>query len=153
MSLTFIGVGSAFNGRLGNCSAFLDYGKNKILFDCGELVFHTLKQADKLSGDFHIFISHNHPDHCGSLGSLIFYLYFVNKSKPIIYGNTDLQTILTLQGVRPELYFFVDINSKPVFEFPKSGFEPDNYLITLLILGLLSLTYIPMLHALHLMLL
>lgn len=67
----------------GNTSAFLksDDGKNMMLIDCGEKVFSDLKKYRLLDGveNIHLYLTHLHPDHAGSLGTLIYYMYYMVK--------------------------------------------------------------------------
>lgn len=126
--LKFIGIGSAFN-PLCNTSAFLDHGKDKILFDCGETVFATLNGSDFWTGHTSVFITHNHPDHIGSLGSFIFYSFYIKKDRPTIYGNSDLKLILNMMGVRDEFFDFVNINSFRTKTFDEKGPLKDGYII------------------------
>jgi len=107
----FIGNGSCFNTASGSNSAFIDCGDKKILFECGESVYARLNGTWFWDGiqEVHVFISHNHGDHMGSLGSLIFYAYWAKKVKMFVYGDHNLKTILTLQGVDEKYYVFNDM--------------------------------------------
>jgi len=125
----FIGVGSAFNTTLGNTSAFLDYGNDKILFDSGETVFSALNRSEFWTGHNTVFITHNHPDHIGSLGSFIFYAFYIKKDRPTVYGNSDLKVILNLMGVREEFFDFVDIKTIKTVTFDRKGSLKDGYVV------------------------
>jgi len=128
--LNFIGIGSAFNTKAGNTSAFLNCGSDKILFDCGETVFASLKDSEFWTGHTNVFVTHNHPDHIGSLGTFIFYSFYLKKDRPTIYGDQNLKTILTMMGVRDEMFNFVDVNSKKIFTFKDKGALKEDYLIS-----------------------
>lgn len=116
--LNFLGYGSAFNLKCGNTAAYMNYGDDRILIDCGETVFSRLKDSDFWGGHVHVFVTHNHPDHIGSLGSLIFFNYFVKKRETAVYGNKETREILTMQGCYPDLYNFVEIVPKKTYSFP-----------------------------------
>ena len=79
--LKFIGTGSAFNTKLGNTSAYIKDNNTLLLIDCGELTFARILSLNLLDdvNEVHIAITHTHPDHIGSLGSLIFYCFFIKK--------------------------------------------------------------------------
>lgn len=127
--LRFIGVGSAFNTSLGNSSAFLDYGKDKIIFDCGETVFAALNGSEFWTGHNTVFTTHNHPDHVGSLGTFIFYAFYIKKDKPTVYGNADLKVILNLMGVRDEFFNFIDIKTIKTVTLEQKGVLKDGCVI------------------------
>lgn len=115
-ALKFLGRGSAFNVEEGNTSAY--FIKDNILFliDCGETVFYELKSCNKLQHlikehdikDIHVYITHLHSDHIGSLSSLIYYCYYVLGMEIKIHYpdidrfyfgyNSPLIQLLTLQG-------------------------------------------------------
>lgn len=76
--LKFVGTGSAFNTARGNNSAYILEGDTLILIDCGATTFDRLKSSGILDNvvNIHIYITHTHDDHVGSLGSLILYHYY-----------------------------------------------------------------------------
>ena len=105
MKLKFIGTGSAFNTKLGNTSAYIKENNTLLLLDCGELTFDRILSLNLLSdvSEVHIAVTHTHPDHIGSLGSLIFYCYFIKKIKPIFYAaNSDFIELLEIMGITEE---------------------------------------------------
>lgn len=110
--LNFIGIGSAFNTKLGNTSAFLKNGNNIILIDCGGQVFSKLKEKKLLDNleKISIILTHTHSDHIGSLGELIAYSYFMLKIKVrIIYPDKKvIETILNLMGINRDFYNLED---------------------------------------------
>lgn len=74
--LKFLGIGSSFAVKNENTSAFyIDKGTLN-LFDCGESIFKVAKEKNIFNdvNSVNIFLTHTHSDHCGSLGTLVFYL-------------------------------------------------------------------------------
>jgi len=67
--LKFIGIGSAFNTKLGNTSAYIKQNGVLLLIDCGELTFDRILKMNLLDdvNEVHIAVIHTHPDHIGSL--------------------------------------------------------------------------------------
>lgn len=110
--LTFLGFGSAFNTELDNTSAFYKKDGNMLLIDCGGTVFTKLIDNNILDDvkNIWIAITHLHDDHCGSLSSLIFYMYFVKNIKAhVIFTDIDdfdssLIEILKIQCVLEDMY-------------------------------------------------
>ena len=82
--LKFIGTGSAFNTELGNTSAYIKQDQTLFILDCGETAFTRMKQLNIFEDvkNVYIAITHMHPDHVGSLGSLVFYLNIFYISFP-----------------------------------------------------------------------
>ncbi len=108
--LKFLGVGSCFNTKLGNTSAYYIEDDKLTLFDCGESIFERIVNKDLLKGikQVDIYITHLHSDHVGSLPSLIFYLHFIKGIKPTIwFPNEDIVKWLELGNVPEELYDYM----------------------------------------------
>ncbi|WBW96883.1 MBL fold metallo-hydrolase [Oceanirhabdus sp. W0125-5] len=112
--LFFTGIGSAFNPKLGNNSAFIKKNKNLILIDCGGTVFSRLQELNMLDrvDKVYIIITHTHPDHVGSLGEVIFYLYNILKKKAtVIYPNKEfIQRFLSNIGATTKQYYLESEN-------------------------------------------
>lgn len=110
--LDFIGIGSAFNGELGNNSAFIKNGKSLLLIDCGGTVFTTIEKNNFLKDleNIYVVITHTHLDHVGSLGDLIFYNYYIlKKNTRIFYPHKEtLDSFLKIAGVGQEMYSIGD---------------------------------------------
>lgn len=97
MKIRQIGNGGAFNFNQTNSSFLIKTDEdNFLLFDCGRNVIDKLHKIDgEKTGpdDFsftklkYIYISHMDDDHIGSLKSLVYYLFFIIKIKPIIIIN------------------------------------------------------------------
>lgn len=106
--IKFLGIGGAFNTKLGNNSGYIKSGDSMLLIDCGGTVFSRLRELNLLEDvkNIHIVITHTHPDHVGSLGDLIFYCHYILKIKPYIYfpENNVLENLLTLIGVKSNMY-------------------------------------------------
>ena len=107
-TLKFIGIGSAFNSKLGNTSAYIKDNDNLLLIDCGEDVFEKILEMNLLDNvnKVNILITHFHSDHVGSLSSLIFYCTLILKKKANVYypHEDKLQELLLLQGASQEHY-------------------------------------------------
>lgn len=78
MELNFLGCGSAWCPELGNTAAWFCSGDTLFLLDCGETVFRAAYTADILNQVRRavILITHMHSDHCGSLPTMVAYLYY-----------------------------------------------------------------------------
>ena len=125
------GIGSAFNTSLGTNSAYFIVDKTLFLFDCGDSTFGKLKESEVLQNieKIIILITHCHPDHISSTGSLVFYLHYINKMKTedieIIVGNSDtaykLSIILLYSGVPIDMYTMT-VNNQ-IFPNMREGIE------------------------------
>lgn len=109
--LKFIGNGSAFNTSRGNTSAYMTMGSELIIIDCGEDVFSRLRRLDVLekASRVHVFITHLHSDHVGSLSSLIYYLYYkvygMDRSRICVYyPDSKIVDFLNLLGTNENFY-------------------------------------------------
>lgn len=112
--LQFLGVGSAFNIEDYNTSAYYKENGKMLLIDCGETVFEQIIKNGVLDdvNNINLLISHTHTDHVGSLGTLIYYLFYEKNIIPNIIINNDLNYIITLEqflkivGVNNRMYNF-----------------------------------------------
>jgi ribonuclease BN (tRNA processing enzyme) len=113
--LKFLGRGSAFNSKEGNTSAFIKKDNNLLLIDCGEDIFDRCIEAKLLDGVdiINVLITHLHPDHVGSLGTFIFYCYYMKNLRINVYYEdvNTLELLLSLQGVDRSQYN-LDVCSK-----------------------------------------
>ena len=92
MKVTVIGTGSAFSPENTNTSFVVETKKGQtVLVDCGYNVFGTLKKdyPELLAKIDHVLITHLHDDHIGSLGTLVFYKYFVEGRRDFFIISTD----------------------------------------------------------------
>ncbi|MEG0297340.1 MAG: MBL fold metallo-hydrolase [Clostridium sp.] len=122
--IDFMGMGSAFNTKLGNTSAFVEKGKDLILIDCGCTVFHKIQELNLLKGkeNINIIITHTHPDHAGSLGDIIFYVYYILKNRVNIFhpNKEHMENFLSCIGVNKDMYVLNSLD-KVVIEADEIG--------------------------------
>ena len=120
--LKFIGIGSAFNTAEGNTSAYIK--KNGILFliDCGSANFHFMKESGFLDDveEIHVYITHTHSDHIGSLGDLILYMYYAKgeiKNRVTVYAVSEIgvDKYLMMNGVALPCYNFEPLDEHGSF--------------------------------------
>lgn len=104
--LHFLGDGSAFNVDSNNTSAYIKKGDAMILFDCGERICNVIIKAGILGGvkRLHLFITHTHSDHIGSLEGFIYYIhYFTDIELSVYYPHTSrLDKMMRMQGLEFE---------------------------------------------------
>jgi hypothetical protein len=81
VDVLFLGTGGAFDLAEKNSSVLLKTARGGILIDCGSTVFSELQSKKLLDDINYVFITHTHEDHIGSLSTLIYYKYFVQKQK------------------------------------------------------------------------
>lgn len=102
--IKFLGIGSAFNVKLGNTSMYVKQDNVLLLIDCGESIFEKILEHNILNNitDVNVLITHLHSDHIGSLSSLIFYCYYKLNIVPNIYfdDKEQLYDILKLMGTK-----------------------------------------------------
>ena len=119
--LKFIGIGSAFNTKLGNTGAFIRKQRSLLLIDTGGTVFQRVQELNLLNDmdRLTVIITHTHPDHVGSLGDFVFYTYYILHMKPVVIfpGRELLQQLLECVGVTNSMY---DLISD--FELPPETF-------------------------------
>ena len=123
--LTFLGRGAAFNPAEGNTSAYIREKDRMLLLDCGESVFERLAATRVLEGllEINILISHLHSDHCGSLGTLVYYCHFVVGCRVNIVlpkgheaYTASVQSLLSLFGLSEDWYRCIDVSELQEFE-------------------------------------
>lgn len=98
-----LGTGNLFTSHLTNTSFLVEQIPKVIgttpvthtLIDCGYNVFDKLLNgfcSHYYLSDLDVYITHNHPDHIGGLGALIYYRYFFyNKLTRIYTGERNKQ--------------------------------------------------------------
>ncbi len=125
MNIEFLGIGSAWNIKYDNTSAYIKKDNKMILIDCGESIARKIIKDNILDNieELYILISHTHSDHVGSLGTLLFYSTYNKgiKNKIVLPDNkeyiTDLKTYLKLVDISSEIEF-IDANTlKEIFKF------------------------------------
>lgn len=110
MDLQFIGLGSCFNPAMENTNAYFTIGKKLFLIDCGETAYpiHWKLPELKCCNEISVVITHLHADHCGSLGSLISYCYYILQKKITVYHPLEtIVQLLDLMGINHECYTWV----------------------------------------------
>jgi len=108
MLLKFLGLGSAFNVKLGNTASYFENENSIFFIDCGGITFSKILDNNLIDNNKNITIvvTHMHSDHVGSLGDLILYCYYCKEIKPtIVFPNIDnITNYLSMVGVKPEYY-------------------------------------------------
>jgi ribonuclease BN (tRNA processing enzyme) len=125
--LKFVSTGGMFDYQLGNSSAIVQLGEEKILIDCGYTVFKDLSQKKLLDDIDYLLLTHLHGDHAGSLHPAI--LHWANKRKTkikIIYPTEGFKSVL-----ESYLNMFLVTVDKYVDFLPISDFKNIGYLDTL----------------------
>ncbi len=120
MKLDFIGIGGAFNPKLGSNCAYIKE-KDKILFiDMGLDSFYKIIKHHILKDikEIYIIITHLHGDHVGGLPTFLQYTYSILNIQTNIIKNSEtftknLCTILDLTGVKKDNYQFIENNNFP----------------------------------------
>lgn len=106
--LRFLGDGSAFNVNADNTAAYFKTGEAMILFDCGERICNLIIRAGILADvkRVHLFITHTHSDHIGSLEGFIYYIrYFTDITLSVYYPHTTrLDKVLYVQGLERDYH-------------------------------------------------
>ena len=99
MELTFLGNGAAFTTDFDNTSAYFIEKQELFLIDCGETVFKKLLRLHLLENisKVHLFITHLHSDHVGSVPSLALYSFSVLGEKLHIYTSFDCKYLYSLK--------------------------------------------------------
>jgi ribonuclease BN (tRNA processing enzyme) len=82
MEIKFLGTGGAFDWKVGNSAAILDFRGKRILIDCGHSVFPKLMELDLGDTIDYLLLTHLHDDHCGSSATFIFAQYFLTGKRP-----------------------------------------------------------------------
>jgi len=126
MDLKFIGIGGAFNTKLGTNAAYIKENKKILFIDFGLDTFEKVVK-NKLIDDaeeVYILITHLHGDHVGGLPTFIQYAYFgFNKVVKIINNSetftNEVKKLLDITAVGNDNYEFIDIKKLP-FSFKAS---------------------------------
>lgn len=110
--LRFLGVGSAFNTKLGNTSAWMKLESHLLIVDCGGSVFGSILERGLLKdiAALDICLTHTHGDHIGSLSDLVLYCHYILGIKPTLrHPDGDrIRALMTLLGVPEEVYTLSD---------------------------------------------
>lgn len=107
--LSFLGRGSGYHKSENNTSAYIKKGDTLLLIDCGETVFKKILKLNLLEGikEVHLFITHMHSDHVGSLGGFVGYAFWAKEIKTKIYFDEieNIKTYLELVGIKEGQFF------------------------------------------------
>ena len=114
-----MGRGAGFNPGEGSTSAFFVDSGELFLIDSGESVFLTLMKRNIFTSvsKLHIFITHTHSDHVGSLGTVILYAFAVLKIKVNIIIDKNMgylpsiRALFKIYGLTEDMYDFVDASA------------------------------------------
>lgn len=79
VEINFLGIGGAFDVEEKNSSAIIKTAAGTILIDCGSTVYSELRKKNLIDDIDYVFITHCHEDHIGSLSTLIYHKYFIQK--------------------------------------------------------------------------
>lgn len=121
--LKFIGREAGFGFH--NNAAYYTNEKRLILFDCGMTVFNDLRELVDLKEfeTIDIIITHLHPDHAGSVGQLIMYLWYKLNKKANIYCKCEnIIKYLDIIGVDRKIY---SLKSEDNINFIKTTHVPE----------------------------
>ncbi len=113
MNIDFLGIGSAWNIKYDNTSAYIKKDNKMILIDCGESIARKIIHDNILDNieELYILISHTHSDHIGSLGTLLFYSKYNKCIKNYMVLPNDKEYLNNLK----EYLRLVDISSEITF--------------------------------------
>lgn len=120
MELKFLGIGSAFQTKLYNTSAFFVEGDVLFLIDCGETTFEQLKSQSFFEDikEIYVAFTHTHSDHIAGIAKLIDYCNdLLNEPLNIV--------VPTNSGLIKDIFALLDIF---FISNDKCCFIPPNYL-------------------------
>jgi len=123
VEIIFLGTGGAFDLVEKNSSAIIRTSIGSILIDCGSTVYSELQAKKLVESIDYVFITHCHEDHIGSLSTLIYHKYFVEKKSvrieciPALENKirTYLTDVCGHEGVSKKSYE-INSNSGVVYE-------------------------------------
>lgn len=128
--LKFIGTGSAFNTKLGNNSAYIKEGNQLFLIDCGSANFHRMKESGLLDDveHIHVYVTHTHADHVGSLADLIFYMFyckgeFVPRVTVFAVHDIEVDEYLKFNGITNNHYNYHPVGENETYELEEFGID------------------------------
>lgn len=138
MELQFLGIGSAFQTKLYNTSAFFVEDDILFLIDCGETAFKQLSAQNFFKDIHEIFVvfTHTHSDHIAGITNLINYSYYaLNMPLNIVIPDEEklYKDILDLLDI------FSISKDKCIFKLP---YELTNFFKTFE-----SITFLPATHS------
>ena len=123
MNLKFIGIGGAFNAKLGCNSSYIKENNRILFIDFGLDTFEKVVKHNLINDvkEVYVLITHLHGDHVGGLPTFIQYCYFKFNIIVKVINNSasfskNLKNLLDIAAVAKENYEFVDYNYLP-FKF------------------------------------
>lgn len=107
IELQFVGTGGAHDVSIGNSSALVEVGGERVLLDCGFTVYPRLAALHKVDELDAVLVTHLHDDHVGSLSALLYHRYFAPGSErlKLYYPDAFADTLMGWLGYamqRPE---------------------------------------------------
>ncbi len=126
MKITFLGVSGALSAKY-NSNMLIENGSNRMLFDCGEDVMHSLKSADRTPEELtDVYISHLHYDHMAGISWLGYYSYFIMKKSITLWIHESMVSDLwaMLRPAMEKLDGIVDMMSLDDY-FDVRAFKDD----------------------------
>lgn len=118
MNLNFIGIGGAFNTKLGSNAAYIKEDDKILFIDFGLDTFEKVVKHKLIENvnEVYVLITHLHGDHVGGLPTFIQYCYIgYNKVVKIINNSStftqELLKLLNITAVKDTNYEIIDINS------------------------------------------
>lgn len=122
MKITILGSGTGYpTSRRSACSALMEIGADRLLFDLGVGTMRRLLEAGSSHTLVtHLFFSHKHPDHTGEFASFLFaskYPEAYCRKNPLIAVGKEIRSLYTgLQNVYgkwveldPEILDIIDL--------------------------------------------
>ena len=120
MNLNFIGIGGAFNTKLGSNAAYIKENNKIIFIDFGLDTFEKVEKHKLIEDveEVYVLITHLHGDHVGGLPTFIQYSYIgFNKVVKIINNSesftNNVKNLLKITAVESSNYEFVNVIDLP----------------------------------------
>ena len=111
MYINFLGHGAAADHQLINSALLVEDKQVRLLVDCGYNVYGHLKELGLFRSLTHVFITHLHVDHCGSLANLLYYRKAECAPLTLLFADPQQQELVIswLNYMLPHPERFVNI--------------------------------------------